>query len=173
MAVMLKLLVDGAARRWLTLALLVSALMLAIAHAFETFGGLAPCHLCLQQREAYWVAMGVAAVGLVASRFAPRTRTFALWLLMAVFAVGCAIAVRHAGAEWHFWKAPETCTGVGRASAADLAAMLNGAKLAPPACDVAAWRFLGISMAGYNAVISLALALFSGLAARRSSLTRD
>jgi disulfide bond formation protein DsbB len=173
MAIMLKLMASAAARRWLTVSLLVSALMLAIAHAFETFGGLAPCHLCLQQREAYWVAMGVAAVGLVASRFAPRVRTVALWLLALTFAVGCAIAVRHAGAEWKFWAAPQTCSGVGRASAADLAAMLNGAKLAPPRCDVAAWRFLGVSMAGYNALISLALAVLSGLAARPSTLTRN
>lgn len=165
---MLTLLASIVGRRWLTIALIVSAAMLAVAHASETFGGLAPCHLCLQQREVYWVAMAVAAAGLVAGRFMMRSRPWFLWALMAVFAVGCAIAVRHAGAEWHFWKAPETCAGVGRATAADLSAMLNGAKLAPPRCDVAAWRFLGISMAGYNAVASLVLAVISGVSARRA-----
>ena len=50
---------------WLWMALLASAFLLAIAHAFETFGGLAPCLLCLQQRTVYWVAIAVAAVGLL------------------------------------------------------------------------------------------------------------
>lgn len=157
---------DFAARHWLALGLIVSALTLAIAHAFETFGHLPPCHMCLQQREAYWGAMLTAVLGLAASRLQPRLRPIFLWLLAIIFLVGCAIAVRQAGAEWRFWKAPETCTGVGRASAAELAAMLNGSKLAPPRCDVAAWRLFGISMAGYNAVVSLGLALFSLLAAR-------
>jgi disulfide bond formation protein DsbB len=157
---------DAAARRWLTLALIFSAVMLAIAHGFETFGHLPPCHMCLQQRGAYWAAVAVAALGLVVAWRLPSTRPIFLWLLAIAFLVGGVIAVRQAGAEWHFWKAPETCTGVGKASASDLTAMLNGAKLAAPRCDVAAWRLFGISMAGYNAVISLALAGFSAFAAR-------
>ena len=52
------------ARHWPAAALLASAAMLAVAHAFETFGGLEPCHLCLQQRTAYWIAGGVAFAGL-------------------------------------------------------------------------------------------------------------
>ena len=52
--------------RWRMCAVLVSAAMLAIAHGFETFGGLAPCLLCLKQREVYWVALGLAAVFMVA-----------------------------------------------------------------------------------------------------------
>ena len=49
--------------RWPLVAALVSAAMLAIAHAFERFGGLAPCTLCLRQREVYWVALAVGLVG--------------------------------------------------------------------------------------------------------------
>lgn len=165
-------LVSVAARRWLMLALLASALMLAIAHAFETFGHLPPCHMCLQQRDAYWAAMLVTLLGLGAARRLPRVRPAFLWLLALVFLVGAAVAVRQAGAEWHFWPAPETCTGVGRASAGALSALLNGAKLAPPRCDVAAWRLFGVSMAGYNALISLALAGFSAYVALRRPARR-
>jgi disulfide bond formation protein DsbB len=157
---------DFAARHGLALGLTASALMLAIAHAFEAFGHLAPCHMCLQQRDAYWGAMLAAAAGLAAARLQPRLRPIFLWLLAIIFLVGGGVAVWQAGAEWGFWKAPESCAGVARASAADLVAMLNGARLAPPRCDVAAWRLFGVSMAGYNAVVSLGLALFSVLAAR-------
>jgi disulfide bond formation protein DsbB len=159
-----------AARRWLTLALAVSAAMLAVAHAFQTFGGLAPCHLCLQQRTVYWVAIGVSLAGLALSptSVGRQARPWICGLLGLVFLAGAAIAVRHAGAEWHWWSAPETCSGLGAGSAADLQKLLQGAKLPPPRCDVAAWRMLGLSMAGWNALISVGLAGLSALAARAS-----
>ena len=98
------------ARRWLLLALLISAAMLAIAHAFERFGGFAPCHLCLEQREVYWVAMGICAVGLALQRF-ERLRPWILAILALAFLAGAAIAIQQAGAEWKFWSAPEGCSG--------------------------------------------------------------
>jgi disulfide bond formation protein DsbB len=155
--------------RWPLAALAASALMLAIAHAFERFGGLAPCTLCLRQREVYWAALGVAAVGLVLLRLAPaRTLRVLLDLAMAaVFLVGVAVAVYHAGAEWKWWPGPTACASTGSGvQAADLAALLDGARIKPPACDVAAWVFAGLSMAGWNALISLGLAAFSLAAAR-------
>jgi len=66
MAVVLRNIFD----RWPLCALIASAAMLAIAHAFETFGKLAPCTLCLKQREVYWVAGGVALASLVVLRLA-------------------------------------------------------------------------------------------------------
>ena len=60
-------------RHWLATVVVTSAAMLAIAHAFETFGGLEPCHMCLQQRTVYWIAMGVSLVGLLAGRTAIPT----------------------------------------------------------------------------------------------------
>ena len=155
--------------RWLLWALFSSALMLAIAHAFETFGGYAPCTLCLRQREVYWLAGSVAIVGLVVEQLSPLKRW--VWLFQAalalIFAVGMAVAVYHSGAEWKFWPGPTTCASTGAAVSLDsLTAIANGtAKIKPPACDEAAWRFLGISMAGWNALISLELAVLSALAA--------
>lgn len=155
------------ARRWLTLALLISAAMLVAAHAFETFGGMAPCHLCLQQRAVYWVAIGVSAVGLAAARI-PRARPSIIGLLGLVFLVGAAIAIRHAGAEVHWWPAPEGCSGVHAATAADLQRILRGESMTTPRCDQAAWRMLGVSMAGWNALASLALAAISAMASRKA-----
>ena len=155
------------ARRWLLLALLISAAMLATAHAFERFGGFAPCHLCLQQREVYWAAIGVCVVGLALQRF-ERLRPWILAILALVFLAGAAIAIQQAGAEWKFWSAPEGCSGARAATAADLAALLSNKPMITPRCDEAAWRMFGLSMAGWNALASLALAALSGLAARRT-----
>ena len=141
------------------MALATSAARLVTAHAFQTFGGLEPCHLCLQQRQVYWDAMIITLLGLLAARtpaLAVHVRLFG-WLLAGVFLVGTFIAVRHAGAEWKWWPAPQTCSGVGKVNGAQLMRLLQGAKYASPACDRAAWRFLGLSMAGWNALISLKL----------------
>jgi disulfide bond formation protein DsbB len=151
---------------WLFWALFASALMLATAHAFETFGGYAPCTLCLRQREVYWVAGTVALAGALATRAANVARF--RWLfdaaLALIFAVSVGYAVYHSGAEWKWWPGPTTCAsaGGGGVSLDSLAAVANGtAKIRPPACDEAAWRLLGLSMAGWNVLISLKLVFWS------------
>ncbi len=163
---------DLVTRHWPLLAFLSSALMLAIAHAFQSFGGLAPCHLCLKQREIYWAAGTIGLIAFILQRTPlwPRLRTPANLLLGALFLYGAGLATYHAGAEWKWWPGPASCSGVGFAGAADLEAMLKGtAKIKAPACDKAAWVFLGLSMAGWNVLISLKLAVWSVLAALRKS----
>lgn len=152
-------------RHWLATALITSIAMLAIAHGFETFGGLAPCHLCLQQRTVYWIAIPIAAIGLVLGRVPAASRFDYLfgWLLAATFLVGMGIAIRHAGAEWKWWPGPEGCSGAHAVTADDLKRLMEGIKTAAPRCDVAPWRFLGLSMAGWNTLISLKLAFWSGV----------
>jgi disulfide bond formation protein DsbB len=165
---------DLVTREWPLVALLSSALMLAIAHAFQTFGGLAPCHLCLKAREIYWIAGTVGLVGAILQRTPlwPRLRQPVNLLLGAIFLWGVGLAVYHAGAEWKWWPGPSTCSGVGQAGVADLEAMLKGtAKIKPPACDKAAWVFLGLSMAGWNALVSLKLTVWSVLAGLRKAET--
>ena len=155
-------------RYWPAWALLASAVLLAIAHAFQSFGGLEPCTLCLQQRDVYWTAMAVAALALVAARTPARAMARPLFavLLVGVFLAGAAIAGRHAGAEWKWWPGPQTCSGggTGGVSAAAVAGLMRGAKITPPRCDEAAWVFAGLSMAGWNFLISLGLAGLSALA---------
>ncbi|HEY9234537.1 MULTISPECIES: disulfide bond formation protein B [Phenylobacterium] len=154
-------------QRWRLTALVVSLLMLAIAHGFETIGGLAPCALCLRAREVYWVAAGVALAGMfvVRMRGGDRWRAPIDALLALIFAAGLALAVYHAGVEWKWWPGPTACAGGGgTVSTGAMTDLLGGAKIKPPACDKAAWVFLGLSMAGWNAIASLGLTVLSLLA---------
>nr|WP_035442312.1 disulfide bond formation protein B [Asticcacaulis sp. YBE204] len=160
--------------RWWSVIALISALsLLGAAHAFQTFGDLNPCHLCLKQRDIYWIAVGVSLVATVWAVFTgakgpPRVFSF---VLFAIFATGCAIAVFHAGGELKWWALPATCTGSSDDVSIDsIAAMLSGANIKAPQCDIVAWSFLGLSMAGWNAVISGVLAVLSLIASLRLQL---
>jgi disulfide bond formation protein DsbB len=155
--------------RWRLCALLASAGLLAIAHAFETFGRLAPCELCLHQREGYWAALAVAAVFMVVVRLpgGPRWRAVSCWLLAAIFLGEAALAAYHAGVELKYWPGPQACTGAGLVTSDDLANLLKGVVAKAPRCDQPAWSFAGLSMAGWNAVAALILAVLSVLAAVR------
>jgi disulfide bond formation protein DsbB len=161
---------DPVLSHWRACALLVSAAMLAIAHAFQTFGGYQPCTLCLRQREVYWVAASVAFAAIVIVRSPPglRLRGLSDWLLGAIFLVGAGVAIYHAGAEWKFWPGPTTCSsgGIG-VSASAMASLVGGEHIRAARCDEAAWVFAGLSMAGWNALASLGLAGLSAAAALR------
>lgn len=158
------------ARWWAAFALVIALAMLGAAHSFESFGGLSPCPLCLKQRDIYWFAIAVALPAttwalLSRSRGTPRLAAF---LLFAIFVAGTATAVFHAGGELRYWKLPPTCGGsLGPVSADDLMSALAG-RTRVPACDVAAWKMWGISMAGWNAIISAFLAVFSLISSLRS-----
>ena len=91
--------------------------------------------------------------------------------LGALFAAGLTVAVYHAGAEWAWWPGPVTCAGsTGPVSAAAMGDLLGGAVVHPPACDHADWRLAGLSMAGWNVLISAGLACVSlSLAFRRGA----
>lgn len=168
----LKALIDRCLRNWPLIAALSSLLMLAIAHAFETFGHLAPCTLCLKAREVYWVALTVGGLAFVAQLFLKddRVRRLGSLLLAVVFLVGVGVAVYHAGAEWKFWPGPKTCASGAIPHLTSLDAVMKGESIKAPACDTPAWVFLGLSMAGWNGLISLKLLIYSVLAAR---LRRD
>lgn len=153
------------------LAAAVSAAMLAIAHGFETFGGLAPCTLCLKQREVYWAALAVGLAATLATRLSRSAalQQVALIVLSLIFVYGAGLAAYHAGAEWKWWPGPTTCAGGGGSvTASSLSALLNGSKVRPPRCDEAAWVWLGLSMAGWNVLASLGFSGFSAYAAARS-----
>jgi disulfide bond formation protein DsbB len=161
---------DALTRRWPPIAFLASAAMLAIAHGFQTFGHLAPCHLCLQQRQVYWAALVPAGLGTVVlfTPFSGPGRRIAGAVLALIFAYGAYLAGFHAGAEWKWWPAPETCASTGaHVTLKDLAALMGGASAPPPPCDQAAWRLFGLSMAGYNFLVSLGLTGLSAFSALR------
>ncbi|MDC7677670.1 disulfide bond formation protein B [Asticcacaulis machinosus] len=157
-------------RWWTITALIASLALLMTAHAFQKFGGLDPCHLCLKQRDIYWIAVVVSLIASVWALFTgakgpPRVFAF---VLFAIFATGAALALFHAGVELKWWPGPETCTGGGDDISIDsMAALLSGAPITIPQCDVIAWKMWGLSMAGWNAIISAILAVLSFIASLR------
>jgi disulfide bond formation protein DsbB len=161
-----------AAARWPLIALIASLAMLAAAHGFERFGGLAPCALCLTQREVYWGAATLAGVALAAMRLWPRAAPAQAFnaLLGIAFLAGAGVAGFHMGVEFKWWPGPASCAGGGLdgLSVDSLAEALTGAATVVR-CDEAAWVFLGLSMAGWNMVISLGLAAVSLVAAMRAA----
>lgn len=159
-------------RWWTAFALAASLAMLGAAHAFERFGELAPCNLCLKQREVYWGAVAIALVATLwhlISRGSRGTPRIAAFLLAVVFATGAITAGFHFGGELKWWDLPATCAGGGDINLESLAALALGSGPVEKVvmCDAVTWRFLGLSMAGWNALISAALAVFSLLAAKR------
>ena len=160
-------------RWWTAFALVASLAMLAAAHAFERFAGLSPCNLCLKQREVFWgaVVISLMATGwAVLSRASRGTPRIASFLLFAVFLTGAITATFHAGGELKWWALPATCsTGGAPADLESLTALALGTGPAPriAMCDAVTWSFLGMSMAGWNALLSGGLAIFSLLAAKR------
>ncbi len=161
-------------KNWPLLAMLAAALILAIAHGFETFGRLMPCELCLKEREVYWVALAVGAIGVAVTRVAPRGLPLVCLALALTFLAGAGLSTYHAGVEWKLWAGPASCTGgLGhRVTVADMDRLLRGGTTAVPQCDKPAWVFLGLSMAGWNVPLSLGLAALSSMAAFQTRAKR-
>ena len=150
-----------------------SAAILTAAYAFQYIGGLAPCALCLYQRVPYAIAIGLSVVALVAAgRIGARGVAAAAASCAVVFAAGAAIAAFHVGVEQGWWHGLATCSTTlepGLSFDEFKARIMN----APTTrCDEVAWSLFGVSMAGYNVLVSLALAGGSGWAARRLVRTR-
>ena len=145
--------------------------MLGAAHAFEHIGRYLPCQLCLRQREVFWAAIAVALIGLVVTRLRPSDRLLMTVNAMIglVFLTGAIVAGYHAGVEWKFWPGPADCAAGGNL---DLPGSLSeidfNRRFATVSCSEAAWRLFGISMAGYNALISLGLAVVSAFFALKT-----
>lgn len=144
------------------LLLLGAVLTVGGALFFEHVLGYVPCKLCLTERVPYYLTLPLAAAAALLPRRASR---LTLGLIALILLYGAGVGVYHAGAEWGFWPGPADCGG-GSAAAADINDFLNDLAVKQPVdCTKAAWIFLGLSLAGWNAVIAAALAAFAGLAA--------
>jgi disulfide bond formation protein DsbB len=160
----------------LTSAVAVAVIAIAtIAGAwfFQLVLDIRPCPLCLEQRYAYYLSIPLAVlVAIAAARGAPRGVLVAGLVILALAALANAVlGGYHAGVEWKFWQGPTDCSGpiVDFGKAGGLLQQLDTVKVIR--CDDVQWRFLGLSLAGYNVLISLlmgASALWgAGKAARR------
>jgi disulfide bond formation protein DsbB len=153
----------GDANPALTAALLITAIAaatLAGAWFFQLVLDIRPCPLCLEQRYPYYLAIPLGAlIAFAAARDAPRAVLLAGLAILAFAALANAgLATYHAGVEWHLWQGPTDCTGeIGNlGSAGNLLQRLDTVKVIR--CDEVQWKFLGLSLAGYNVLISLLMA---------------
>src|ERR1700761_557341 len=109
----------------------------------------APCELCLRERLPWYALIGLSLIGLV---FPSR------WLLVLIgvlLLIGAGLGLHHAGVEQHWWPGPAECTSgsSGAKTIEELKAMLMKERVVQ--CDEIAWKFLGLSMAAYNGLVSL------------------
>ena len=141
-----------------------SAGLLIAALGFQA-AGYAPCELCILQRWPHVAAIIVA----VLVWWTGWVRGLAI-LGMIAAGVAMVLAIYHTGVEWKLWQGPTHCSGtignLATMSAQDLMDRLQSAPVVR--CDEVAWRFLGLSMAAWNAVFSAGLAVVWGMAAKRA-----
>jgi disulfide bond formation protein DsbB len=136
-----------------------SAATLAGAWYFQLVEKLPPCPLCLEERIAYHVVIPLSLLMAIAALVRAPRSLLAVGFVVIMVAMLCntVLGTYHAGVEWGWWAGPTDCTGplTDLNAGGSLLSQLNSIHVVR--CDEAAWRFLGISLAGYNALISLML----------------
>ena len=151
-------------------ALLIAAIAAATIAAVWAFqqAGYTPCELCLQERLPFYVGLPVALVTALASAVERRgLAQLSCVLLGVLFIVSAGLAAYHTGVEWKLWPGPSGCTGAMRAapSVGDFLKQLDTVKVVR--CDAAALHVLGLSLAGWNVLVSLLLVGLAGWGLRR------
>jgi len=151
----------------------IAAAALAGAWYFQLVQGLVPCPLCLEQRYAYYLLFPLGfLIALAANAGVPRAVLLAGLALMALAALGNAgLGAYHSGVEWGFWPGPTDCSGplldLGKAGLGKAGGLLDQLdKVKVVRCDEVQWRFLGLSLAGYNVLVSLLMAAIAGWGVR-------
>ena len=135
-------------------AFVLGLVAILVALGSQVFAGLVPCELCLEQRMAYYYGLPILLVILVTWNRLPLSVWYiAMAIVTAIFLWGAYMGGFHAGVEWGWWPGPTACTGLGEEM--DFSALND---LQPViGCDVVQFRFLGISLAGYNFLVCVAI----------------
>ncbi|GGA35400.1 disulfide bond formation protein B [Pelagibacterium lentulum] len=124
------------------------------ALAFEHIGGLYPCPLCLEQRWPYYV--GLPALALLIFGWEKLNQHVRVGISVGVaglFAWGTWLGVYHSGVEWGIFEGPQSCVGIGDVAVSmDMLGDLGGVRIIP--CDAVQFELFGISLAGFNAIVS-------------------
>jgi len=151
---------------------IVGALTICGFMFFQFVMLLAPCPLCLEQRYAFYVCVPLAVMLWLGTNHGTARKVMLLgFLVIAGFMLwNSGLAAYHAGIEWKFWQGPTDCSGpidkIGSVNS-----MLNQLqRISLVRCDEAAWRFLGISLSGFDVLVSLLLALAAAWGAKQSFL---
>lgn len=139
--------------RWI--ALLLPLTLIAGALASQYLGGLYPCEMCHWQRWPHYAAIGLAALSFVVPRTSGK-RALVILAGVAILVSG-AIGVFHAGVEYHWWQGITACANTLGATGGDLLAAIVRQPVVR--CDVPQWTLFGISLAGFNAILSITGAL--------------
>jgi disulfide bond formation protein DsbB len=150
-------------RTWILIAAAGSLALMLGALAFQHIGGMAPCKLCITQRYPHVIAI---VIGVIAFAL-PRVPVILMGALAAAVTAG--YGFYHAGVERGIFEGPTSCTSssISDLSADELLAQIMSAPLVR--CDDIPWEMLGLSMAGWNAVISSALCIAWLIAATRKA----
>lgn len=148
-----------------------AAATLGGAWIFEYGLGYLPCALCLKQREPYYfgIPLALAAYFLIRGGYR-RQAGLALIAFSLIFIYSSAFGVYHSGIEWGWWSGPAACSPTGELANNALSLLDGLGKTTAPSCTEAALRIFGISLAGYNFLISAALAAIAmtgGIKARK------
>lgn len=160
--------------RALFLALLLTlgmAVVILSALGFEHIGHYIPCELCLKERIPYYVGIPVAILAILSAllKMPPIVARVLLGIVVIAMLIGAGLSIYHAGVEWKFWEGPASCTtslNTISKNANDLLGDLSTQH--EPSCSEAALRILGISLAGWNVVATLVLAVIGVAAVRRA-----
>jgi disulfide bond formation protein DsbB len=137
-----------------SIAVLLPAALLAGAWGSQLIGHLYPCEMCHWQRWPHYAALAMALLAFVV----PQRSVGKSLVIVAALLIGIsgAIGVAHAGVEYHWWSGFTACTQTVDLRGLDGAARLDALMRAPVVrCDTAQWSFAGISLAGFNAILSL------------------
>lgn len=140
----------------------LAAIVLAAVYTSQYGFGLEPCELCLAQRWPWWIALGLGILGSL-FRHQPVLAGRLPFVLTLVFLAGAGIAGFHVGVEQGWWEGPTACSQLGSDAAMSLDQLrdmvMSRVRTVP--CDQPAAVFLGLSMAGWNVLISIAAAAYA------------
>jgi len=153
----------------------VGALALCTVYFFQYVLLLAPCPLCLEQRYAFYVCVPLAALLWLGANHGASRKVLLLGFLViaGVMLWNTGLSAYHAGVEWKLWQGPTDCSGP-IDKFGSVGNMLNQLqRISLVRCDEASWRFLGISLAGWDVPLSLSLAAVAAWGAKASFARQD
>jgi disulfide bond formation protein DsbB len=153
----------------------IGALTIGGVFFFQYVLGYPPCLLCLEQRNAFYVSIPLAALLCLGANHGASSKVMiaGFAVITAVMLWNAGLSVYHAGVEWKLWPGPVDCSGPinSLGSASNMLKQLQDIRIVR--CDEAAWRFLGISLAGYDVLVSLFLATVAAWGAKAALARRS